>query len=52
VTRWAKLFISGRDITDAQKTRYRVVQGAPSWSNFQIANNLGVTYTAGVTGTF
>jgi hypothetical protein len=52
VTRWAKLFVSGRNITNAQKLRERVVTGAPSWGNFQIANNLGFTYTAGVTGSF
>ena len=52
VTRWAKLFVAGRNITNAQKTRWRVVNGAPDWSHFQIANNLGVTYTAGVTGSF
>ncbi|MBI5770458.1 MAG: TonB-dependent receptor [Verrucomicrobia bacterium] len=52
VTRWAKLFLSGRNITNAQKTRWRVVDGAPAWSNFQIANNLGFTFTAGVTGSF
>lgn len=52
VTRWAKLFISGRNVTDAQKMRRRDVQNAPEWSTFHIANNLGVTYTAGVTGSF
>jgi hypothetical protein len=52
VTRWARLFLSGRNITNAQKTRYRVLTGAPPWSNFQIANNLGFTVTAGVTGGF
>ncbi|MCX6951921.1 MAG: TonB-dependent receptor [Verrucomicrobia bacterium] len=52
VTKWARLFISGRNLTNAQKTRYRVVDGAPTWSNFQIANNLGATYTAGVSGSF
>ena len=52
VTRWARLFVSGRNVTNAQKTRYRVVDGAPDWSRFAIANNLGFTYTAGVTGGF
>jgi TonB-dependent receptor len=52
VTRWARLFVSGRNVTNAQKTRYRVVEGAPAWSHFQIANNLGFTYTAGLTGGF
>ncbi|WP_414662433.1 TonB-dependent receptor domain-containing protein [Horticoccus sp. 23ND18S-11] len=52
VTRWAKLFVSGRNITDAQKLRRRDVQNAPEWSTFHIANNLGVTYTAGITGSF
>jgi len=52
ITRWAKLFVSGRNITDAQKMRVREVQNAPQWSTFHIANNLGVTYTAGVTGSF
>jgi iron complex outermembrane receptor protein len=52
VTRWARLFLSGRNVTNAQKTRYRVVDGAPAWSRFQIANNLGFTYTAGITGGF
>jgi iron complex outermembrane recepter protein len=52
ITRWAELFLSGRNVTNAQKTRDRVLTGAPAWSNFQIANNLGYTYTAGVTGTF
>ena len=52
VTRWARLFLSGRNINNPQKTRYRVLTGAPAWSNFQIANNLGATYTTGVTGSF
>ncbi|MSU67565.1 MAG: hypothetical protein CK548_06580 [Opitutia bacterium] len=52
VTRWARLFVSGRNVTNAQKTRYRVVDGAPDWSRFAIANNLGFTYTPGVTGGF
>lgn len=52
LTRWAKLFISGRNINNPQKMRERVLDGAPAWSNFQIANNLGATYTAGITGTF
>jgi iron complex outermembrane receptor protein len=52
ITRWAKLFVSGRNITDAQKLRRRDVTNAPEWSTFHIANNLGVTYTAGVTGSF
>ncbi len=52
VTRWAKLFFAGRNITNSQKLRQRVLEGAPEWSNFQIANNLGFTFTAGVTGSF
>jgi TonB-dependent receptor len=52
VTRWARLFFSGRNITDAQKLRRRDVKNAPEWSTFHISNNLGVTYTAGVTGAF
>jgi TonB-dependent receptor len=52
VARWAKLFVSGRNITDAQKMRRRDVENAPEWSTFHIANNLGVTYTAGMTGSF
>ncbi len=52
VTKWAKLFISGRNLTNARKVRYRVLDGAPTWSYFQIANSLGATYTAGVTGSF
>jgi TonB-dependent receptor len=52
VTRWGKLFLSGRNLTNAQKTRYRVLEGAPASSYFQIANNLGMTFTAGVTGSF
>lgn len=52
VTKWARLFISGRNLTDAQKLRRRDVMNAPEWSTFHIANNLGVTYTAGVTGSF
>ncbi len=52
VTKYAKLFISGRNLTNARKVRYRAVEGAPTWSYFQIANSLGVTYTAGITGSF
>ena len=52
LTSWAKLFLSGRNITNARKVRYRAVDGAPTWSYFQIANSLGVTYTAGFTGSF
>jgi TonB-dependent receptor len=52
VTKWAKLFFSGRNVTGTRKLRERVVEGAPEWSRVQIENNLGVTYTAGVTGSF
>jgi TonB-dependent receptor len=52
VTKWAKLFVSGRNLTNARKVRYRAVDGAPTWSYFQIANSLGTSYTAGVTGSF
>ena len=47
-----QLAVPGRNITNARKVRYRVVEGAPTWSYFQIANSIGVTYTAGVTGSF
>lgn len=52
IVRWAKLFVHGRNLTNAQKMRWRSVEGAPDWSRFQIANNLGFNYTAGITGTF
>ena len=52
VNKWARLFLSGRNVTDAQKLRRRDVANAPEWSTFHISNNLGVTYTAGVTGSF
>ena len=52
VTKWAKLFVMGRNLTNARKVRYRVVEGAPTSSYFQIANSLGTSYTAGVTGSF
>jgi TonB-dependent receptor len=52
IARWAELFVSGNNITNAQKLRQRVVMGAPDWSHFQIANNLGVVYSVGVTGSF
>jgi iron complex outermembrane receptor protein len=52
VTRWAKLFVYGRNVTNARKIRYRSVEGAPDWSDFQIANSLGASYTIGITGTF
>jgi TonB-dependent receptor len=52
LTKWAKLFLSGRNVTNAHKTRIRVVDGAPEWSQLHIENNLGVTYTAGISGSF
>lgn len=52
VTRWAKIFVSGRNVTNARKVRYRSVDGAPDWADFQIANSLGASYTIGVTGRF
>ena len=52
LTKWAKLFLSGRNVTNAHKTRIRVVQNAPEWSQLHIENNLGVTYTAGISGSF
>lgn len=48
----ARLFLSGRNITNAHKTRLRVVDGAPEWSYLHIENNLGVVYQAGITGSF
>lgn len=52
LTRYAKLFVSGRNLTNAQKMRWREIDGAPDWSRFQIANNIGKTFTAGVAGSF
>ncbi|HWA24397.1 MAG TPA: TonB-dependent receptor [Lacunisphaera sp.] len=52
VTSWARVFLYGRNVTNARKIRYRVVEGAPDWSDFQIANSLGASYTVGVTGRF
>jgi iron complex outermembrane receptor protein len=48
----AKLFLSGRNITNGLKTRLRVIDGAPEWSHLHIENNLGVVYQAGITGSF
>lgn len=52
VTKWARVFLSGRNVTDAQKMAVREVAGSPAWSTFAVANNLGVTYTIGITGSF
>jgi iron complex outermembrane receptor protein len=48
----ARLFLSGRNITNAHKTRIRVIDGAPEWSQLHIENNLGVVYQAGISGSF
>lgn len=53
--RWARgaqVFLQGQNVTGARKLRERVVEGAPQWSRVQIENNLGQTYTVGVTGSF
>ncbi|MSU49916.1 MAG: TonB-dependent receptor [Opitutus sp.] len=50
ITRWAKLFVSGSNITGARKLRERVIEGAPAWSRVQNENHLGQTYTVGITG--
>lgn len=52
ITKWARLFLSGRNVTNAQKLALREVAGSPAWSRFAVANNLGVTYTTGITGAF
>jgi iron complex outermembrane recepter protein len=52
LNKWAKISISGRNVTNAHKTRIREVQNAPAWSQLHIENNLGVTYTVGLSGTF
>lgn len=52
VYRGAKLFLSGRNVTDAHKTRIRVVAGSPEWSQLATENNLGVTFTTGISGSF
>jgi iron complex outermembrane receptor protein len=48
----ARLFVSGQNFTGARKMRERVIDAAPDWSRMQIENNLGKTYTVGVTGSF
>jgi TonB-dependent receptor len=52
ITRWATVFVSGRNLTNATKRRIRVVDGAPYWSQLHIENSLGLTATVGVTGSF
>ncbi len=49
---WLHLFVSGLNVTGARKLRERVVDAAPAWSRMQIENNLGKTYTVGITGSF
>ena len=51
----ARVAVKGTNLvtlTDAQKLRRRDVQNSPEWSTFQIANDLGSAYTAGITGSF
>jgi iron complex outermembrane recepter protein len=52
VTKYARLFVSGRNISKELRRRERQFAEAPTWSNLNSTNNLGVTYTIGVTGTF
>jgi iron complex outermembrane receptor protein len=52
ITRWTTLFVSARNLTNALKRRIRVVDGAPEWSQLHIENSLGLTATAGITGSF
>jgi iron complex outermembrane receptor protein len=51
-TRWATLFVSGNNLGDESRRRERQFAEAPVWSNLNSSNNLGMTVTAGITGTF
>lgn len=52
LNRWAKLFVSGRNITNEQRRRENQCADVPIYSNLNSANNLGSSITLGVTGSF
>jgi outer membrane receptor protein involved in Fe transport len=52
VTKWAKLFFSGRNIHGAWRLREANIPGAPSYAQLNSSNNIGITYTMGVQGQF
>jgi iron complex outermembrane recepter protein len=52
ITKWAKLFIEGKDITDERRAREDQYDVRPSYSYMGSSNTFGVTYTIGVTGSF
>ena len=52
LTRWAKIFVSGRNITNEQRRREDEVPDAPAYSLLNSANNQGSSITIGITGSF
>lgn len=52
VTKWAQIFFSGRNVHGAWRLREARYPGAPSYATLNSSNNIGVTYTLGVKGSF
>jgi iron complex outermembrane recepter protein len=52
LTRWARLFIAGSNITDERRKREDQYEQSPDWSRMVQSNTYGVTYTVGITGRF
>lgn len=52
LTKWAELFLEGKDITDERRAREDQYDVRPPSTYMGSSNTFGVTYTVGVTGNF
>jgi outer membrane receptor protein involved in Fe transport len=52
ITRWARLFISGNNIFDELRAREDRYDERPTYAEMGSSNTFGITFTAGITGTF
>lgn len=52
LNKWARLFIAGQNLLDELRARVDVYDGRPMARSMGSSNTFGITYTAGITGTF
>jgi TonB-dependent receptor len=52
VTRYARIYVEGRNLTNGIRVDEQRFQQKPGWANLATSHNLGRTFAVGVTGSF
>ena len=52
INKWARVFFAGNNLLDEYRARNDVYAGRPDDKSLGSSNTFGITYSAGITGSF